>query len=474
MTASGTDSKPPAQDELAARTGAMLSLSVREGMLWSVMFGFGELYMAPFALFLGSGNLVLAALATFPTFLGALAQILFARLIERRARAGERGVRRGHLAVMAAAQAATLVGFYALARLYPGMAVPSILFFGAMYVVTGQGLVPAWTSLMGDLVPESTRGAYFGRRARWVVFAMCGATLLAGGIAHGFEQAGRAWTGFALLFAVAASARLLSARLLHLHDDPPYVPSEETLFSFWAFVRATPRSNFMKFTFFMAGMLFSMSVASPFFNVYMLRELKFSYTQFTACTAMVFVTQFLFAPWWGRMGDRHGNRSVIAASSALMPVLPVLWALARDFGSVLVVQFLAGVAWSGLNLGSMNYIYDAVSREKRPRVVAYYNVVVGFFVFAGGTIAGGYLSEILPSTLTVGPWTVTFLSSLPLVFLVSALLRGLVATTLVPLFKEVKDVDAVPPHVLLVRLTGLPAVLGLGDTPGDERDPGPA
>ena len=60
-----------------------LRLSIREGLIWSVMWGFGEAYIQPFAIFLKAGPTILALLGNLPAFLGAAGQILGTMLMER-------------------------------------------------------------------------------------------------------------------------------------------------------------------------------------------------------------------------------------------------------------------------------------------------------------------------------------------------------------------------------------------------------
>ncbi|MEK8022409.1 MAG: MFS transporter, partial [Candidatus Hydrogenedentota bacterium] len=295
--------------------------------------------------------------------------------------------------------------------------------------------------------------AFVGQALAGMILVIFVATLLAGFILDRFQEAGHAWSGFAALFTVAMVSRLWSARLLSLHYDAPYRPSVEAGFSFWNFLRRTPQSNFMKFTFYAALMNGAIMISGPFFAAYMLRDLGFSYTEFTINSAVLLLASTLSIRWWGNMGDRHGNRAVLVATGFLLPVMPLLWAFTTSFYGTLAIQVLAGLSWSGFGIATQNYIFDAVTSEKRARVIGYYSVVNGIFAVIGGTVVGGYLAEHLPSSYSFWGWDLVFISSLPVVFIVSSVLRLVVAIVMLPLFKEVRPAEMISPGRLILRLS---------------------
>ena len=248
-------------DEMDSARKKTLSLSVLEGSIWSIMAGFGDSFIIPFAIFLKAGNQAIALLGTLPTLLGALSQMAGASLTDRWKR------RRDLIVPFVVAQALTYLPLAAIPFLFPALAVPAVILCTLAGVICGNAVAPAWTSLMGDVVPETTRGDYFGHRGRMVILMVFLSTLTAGGLLYIFQQSEKVWTGFFTLFAVATLARLISARLLALHYDPHYHPTHDSYFSFWDFIRRMPHSNFARFGLFNALMLGAINVAGPFFSV---------------------------------------------------------------------------------------------------------------------------------------------------------------------------------------------------------------
>jgi len=417
------------------------------------MYGFGDSYLAPFAVFLRAGNHAMAFLGTAPLVVGAIAQLAGASLSERL------GPRKPLLVLTTAVHAACYLLLFALPLLARDRAVPVLLAVGAALAWLASFGTPAWTSWMGDMTAPAQRGRYFARRNATLTLTMVASMLAAAALLSAFRARGWIWAGFACLFTVAAVARGASSWLFTRHHEPPLTRSPESYFSFWDYLRRAPHSNFTKFSFAVAMMNGAVNTAGPFFSVYMLRDLHWSYFQFTASTVVYLVAQSVVYRWWGAICDRHGARSVLKATSVILPVLPLLWASTTSFPALLGAQVVSGCTWAGFNLASTNFIYDAVTPQKRARVVGYHGLLNAFFTLVGGNLVGATIAETVPAAFAIGPIHVTLLSSLPVVFVVSSMLRILAATIMPPRFREVREVEHVGTLQILRRLgTGEPVV----------------
>ena len=93
---------------------------------------------------------------------------------------------------------------------------------------------------------------------------------------------------------------------------------------------------------------------------------------------------------------------------------------------------VAGLGWSGFNLASSNFIYDAVTPERRGIVVSYYTMISGLAVFFGA-IAGGLVAQYAH---------LSFMNIFLFIFLVSGIGRAIICLIFIPLIKEVKQIDS--------------------------------
>ncbi|MEI6515220.1 MAG: MFS transporter [bacterium] len=429
-----------------------LKLSIIEGCAWSVMWGCGESFVGPFAVFLKADDFQMSLLVTLPLILGAIAQLIGGILVEKLGR------RRPLMAITGLIQSLGHIPLFCLPFLFPTHGAAIAVTLGTLLIFSCQVGVPGFTSIMGDLIPEEQRGRYFGKRTALAMLTMLVSMMFSGRILTHFEHQQEIWIGFGIIFAIALLARAYSALLLHRYHEPPFRPSPpQNSISLMDFVREAPHTNFGRFTLAMAIMNGASNISAPFFTQYMLRDLNWTKDQFALTTAVLLLSQFVFLRWWGHICDRHGNRAVILATSLMLPILPILWTLTTNFHLILCAQVLSGMAWSGFNLASNNFIYDCVPADRRHRIFPYYNLINGLFILVGGSVIGAWCAANFPSSYTIGGITIVFLSSLPSVFILSGLLRALIGILLLPQFKEVRKSEPITSSRILWRLsTGEP------------------
>jgi hypothetical protein len=208
-------------------------------------------------------------------------------------------------------------------------------------------------------------------------------------------------------------------------------------------------------------MQMAVGIGAPFFSVYMLETLKFSYLQFMLNTGTAILFQFLTLNYWGRISDIMGNRLVLIVTGAIIPLLPGLWVVSPSPWYLLGLQVFSGISWAGFNLSSGNVLYELIPREKRATYQALQNVLLTFGVFVGGLL-GALIMKVMPQNLHIGGWQYSFTTTLMWVFLFSTLARGLVAAVFLPRLRELrKPRRQVAPYQLVFRITRFNAFMGL-------------
>lgn len=428
--------------------------SVRDAAAYSVMTGGGEAYFSAFAVFLKASPGQIGMLAALPPLLAAFAQVLSAWL-------GRRWQQRKKIILIGATvQGLAWIPLALLPIAFPTYAVPLLIACVVVYQFGTNFAGPQWSSLMAELVPPRRRGRFFARRTRVASATSFSALVASGLILHEFTAYNATLIGFWIVFAIAAIARFVSVYHLWCMVDPPgttaamEVPVSEDA---WTRLRASP---FARFSVFFALIQFAVAISSPFFAVYLLRDLGYSYLQFMSNSAVVVVVQFITLNWWGRLSDVFGNRLTLRVTGMLLPVLPALWLISHDYVYLLLVQVIAGLAWAGFSLSANNFLFDLVPADKRATFMAFHNVLTSLGVFCGALV-GGYLATHLPATWTWNGHTYQWFSGLLGVFLLSSVLRVVVVAIFLPRLKEVRDVKPMSVGGLIFRVARFHAVAGL-------------
>lgn len=210
------------------------------------------------------------------------------------------------------------------------------------------------------------------------------------------------------------------------------------------FIHSLISTNLGRYILFLFAMSFVVNIASPYFTVYQLQDLKFSYLSLAALETVSSVATIIAITHWGQSADRGGNLKMMYLASALIPLVPLLWILSTNLVYLGFIQAFSGFAWAGFNLCSVNYLYDATTQENRTRYLAYFNAGNG--IAAGlGALLGGFVAPYIPA---LRGYQILSL------FLVSGLLRGVVSIAFLPGIKEVRKVSKIPAAELFHIMMG--------------------
>lgn len=412
-----------------------LRYSFKDGLFFSVMFGFGDMFLIPYCIAMNGSSEAVAVLATLPAFVGALSQFWTSEVIE---------------AVRNRRKIITFCVFLQALMWLPIILVPYLfrqsqtvlILFVVIYATIGAFCFPAWSSLMSEYIPVRSRGKYFGWRSKTCGLVVVGSNMAAGVVLWLFGRGNL--IGFACIFSVALLCRFASWYFLTRMYEPPYRHEPKARFSFWKFIRQAGRSNYANFVLVVSAMSLAVNVSSPFFSIYMLRDLHFNYAVYTVITLAATLTSLVMMERWGRHADVVGNVHVIRTCAMFLPVIPVLWLFSHNILYLIMIQFFSGFFWAGFNMCVSNFIYDAVTPAKRSRCIAYYNVLNGAGLFIGAQL-GAFLACRLPKIAAYQIMTL---------FLLSGLLR-LIPAVLTRFIKEVRVVRKVHNVELFYSIFGL-------------------
>ncbi len=406
-----------------------LRYSLKDGIFASIMMGISDNFIAPYALAMKASAAMIGILASLPNLAGSLIQMKSAEIAEAL------GSRKTLINMTTFLHALMWLPIIAIPYLFRGNHVAYLVIFYMLFVCINMAGVPAWSSIMADYVPATERGKVFGWRNRLFglinVSSMFGAGIILY-LSKGLAPTEFSYLGFSMIFSIAFIARLFSWHFLTKMYEPPITIKDEDRFSFLDFLKRVGRTNFGRFVIFAACMNFSVYIASPFFAVYMLKDLRFNYLTYTVVTMAATLTILVMMNVWGGLADRVGNRKVLRICSLFIPFIPILWLFSHNVIYLVLIQIFSGLFWSGFNLSASNFIYDAVIPEKRTRCIAYFNVMNGFALFLGAAVGSSLLRVVSPIK---GHGILTL-------FLISGILRALSAM-LCSLIKEVREVREV-------------------------------
>jgi MFS family permease len=370
-----------------------LVLGTIDSAAYCVMMGCGEMYLGAFVLALGLGPLVAGLTASLPLLIGAVLQ-LAAPLAVRRV-----GGRRQWVTLCVIVQAVSFLplatwGFLGRAEAWQILAAASV------YWSAGMAASPSWTSWMAALVPVRVRTAYFARRNRLGQVAVLVSFVIGGMLLRAEAARDAALRGFAILFLVAAAARLFSAGCLWASRDPRRRWQERAAASgsirerIAAGIRDVASGPGGPVVAFLCCFTFGVQFAGPYFTPYMLEALGFSYGQFLVVFAAGFLIKAVVLPSVGRLGSRLGSRRLLGLASLSIVPLALLWLPSGQVWWLVIVQLIAGTCWAAYELSVALLLFEVAGDRDHSGVVSVYTLGLALATVAGAT-AGGLLIRAL-------------------------------------------------------------------------------
>src|SRR3989338_1192054 len=397
-----------------------LRASTSEGAFNAAASSITSTFVTPLALALKATNAEIGLLSAVQSLAHTVAQIPGAKMTERYSRKS----------IWMLSQLMSKIILWIPIILLPFLPLDSpvmilIILMAAIAFFSGLR-APAWASLMGDLVPLSIRGKYFGMRNMITGVAGISATVVAGIFVAQY--------GFSMIFLIAVLLSIVSV----FYFIRMYEPSFKNIFHYkhafgfspggWK-TSLTVNKALVVFTVYLFFMNFAVEIASPFYAVYMLKDLGVSYFWFAVLTVAGAIIRIFSFRYWGRLNDRFGSRKILVVTGFFACFTPLFWLFVSDIWQIALLKMFDGFIWAGADLVVFNYLLDITPANKRPQYVANNNFFAGWGTILGA-LAGGMLAESLVSA------RFGWLQGLQILFLISFLLR-LAVLSILPKIREI-------------------------------------
>jgi MFS family permease len=415
------------QEKKFARTRKM---SIHEGNFGVLSSVIADNYIVPFALALGADAFQVGIISSSGGFFAPIGQIIGSREMEIHSR-------KIILFIGIFGQLILMACFMLLAFFYQFQYISleitwTLLYLYLIYVFCAGLMTPPWFSVMGDVVPENQRGRYFAKRNLLNNIVAVSVTLIIAYLLDWYKAINLILFGFMLIFLIGFIARSLSFTFFNFHYFPPFEFQSIDHVGMKKFVSELPKSNFGHFTIFVALLIFAQWISAPFFTVYMLVELDFSYTELIFINMSLTLFGLFFFPLFGWLADKKGNVVLLRLGSIIIIFLPLMWLFLDTPTEILLgPQLFGGIGWTAFNLATANIIYDNIPSHKRGEYVALYNFFLGIGIILGGLL-GSIIVQFIP---------ISFMRPILFVFLLSSIARGVVVIIFLPRIKEVRKVE---------------------------------
>jgi Na+/melibiose symporter-like transporter len=274
------------------------------------------------------------------------------------------------------------------------------------------------------LVPENIRGKFFGSRNMICGIAGMLAMIIFGNVLDYLKShpSDGLPLGFGITFTAAVVFGISGLYFLRrIPDTQVDKPADAISFGKFIYLPFSDR-NFRNFLIFSFAWSFSVYFASPFFTLYFLRYLKFSYGFVAILNTISACADLIGMQVWGRISDKVKNRAIIRFASWVAVFLPLAWVTVAPGAYVLPIflHLVGGSFWAGINLSMNNLLLRISPRENKEIFLSIFNMLAGLGA-ALGPVLGGLAVKLMADLdlRLLG----REMAPLQIVFLTSTLLR---------------------------------------------------
>ncbi|OGF51341.1 MAG: hypothetical protein A2044_07110, partial [Candidatus Firestonebacteria bacterium GWA2_43_8] len=418
------------KNEVKTEAGT-LPKKVYSAFLWEVVFGViqfvvivpGGVFLTGYLLMLGANNTLIGFISSIPVLVNIIAPFV-SFLVERAESRKKISLR----LILPTKFLWVIVLLVPLMVYWNGITYP-LVFFICIFTLISLLNVPAsiaWTNWMGDIIPEKERGYYFGRRSIVAGLISICITLLLG---FYLDRSSEKHIGFSVVYGIGALAGFLSYYMLTRLPDTTNISAGKDNFSMDLIYKKIKKvfadKNFMNLVWFNVAWAFSLSFMGVFLNVFMIKELKMSYTVVAAFATISTLSNLALTPFWGRIADKYGNKPVMLICGNILGFTPFLWAITMPsnfFVIIPVLYIMAGICWSGFNIGAFNIILKLAPKQDRAFFLSVNMLLPSVTAFIAPMISGFMIDAIGSYRINLGFY---YFGAFQLIFVLGGFMRSL-------------------------------------------------
>ena len=260
---------------------------------------------------------------------------------------------------------ALALAVYFLGESNPGLVLMLLVGVLALVSLVGGSLSPAWTDLVGKVIPTSYRGRFFALGGAFST----GLGLL-GAAASGYVLQEYAFpTGYALCLGAAFLCLVASYASMAMAREPAIGTGGHPLHLRVHMARLPQilRAN-RSFGWYLVAQALRVfgTMAFGFYAVYALRFLEAREWNVAGFTFVLLAAQAAAGLALGALADREGHRASLLVGMIAAASASALAVLAGDLVLYHGVFLLAGVGMAANNISSQNLVLELSGREERP------------------------------------------------------------------------------------------------------------
>lgn len=270
------------------------------------------------------------------------------------------------------------------------VAVASVILFFAYIFASSSGIrLNYW---MVNSIPPKIQGTFFAFRDKTVVGLTTVISFSASYTIDFLKKTSDEYVAFAVIFFVAAVFSMLDFMVLRRITYEESFESKSKVSWIECISILKKDKRFLRFMIYMFLLSFSMNMANPYYNAYMLGKLELNYTKIMMLTTLQVVIQILVSGVWGSLSLRISWKTMLSGVTFVLGIQFLFWPLVtpQAIGLIIVIFITSGLIATGLSTSQFMIPYDYIN-PANAMVYLSLNMAIG--------ACGGFLGSLTGSNI---------------------------------------------------------------------------
>lgn len=347
--------------------------SYLDAIFFSLMVALSESYLPAYLMAEGAGKFSAGLIQVIPLFLASISSALLIKFLLRRVHFPKSMILVFAFIQLISVICLGLVSHFLTKQIELIFALTSLYWFAAL--TAG----PFWNIWADRVFDEANRSQFLSVRA-FVSQISLAAGLIFGSYLLNARLQWPLFSGFTLLFSLAAVARLLSLYFLSRIDNVTISypkPFEGQL------TQLSAKSVFM----FLLVYFTAVFTAAPYFSPYMLEVLKLDYPSYGWLMASSIIGKILGVAVTPLLTKRVKYNTLLLGCLLSIAVTPALWSFTQNFFFLVQLQLFGGFMWAVFELTFLLWMFETNDPHKKRILLIWFSFFNAFGMVLGCLIA---------------------------------------------------------------------------------------
>jgi MFS family permease len=121
--------------------------------------------------------------------------------------------------------------------------------------------------------------------------------------------------------------------------------------------------EFKKFLIIFSLFYFSVGIASPYFSIFIVRNLNLSALEWSIVGIVEMVSFILFFSSILKIFKKYSTKTLLFFSTFLISTIPLFWVITKNYFLILLYSIISGIAWRIFSIGTYSFISKIVKSK---------------------------------------------------------------------------------------------------------------